>query len=479
MDIYTQAFRVALSFPGEHRDFVEKLAERLAAALPREAIFYDRWYEAHLAVPNLDTLLQDIYRKRADLVVAFFCKEYDKKEWCRLEWRAIRDVLKQRDPCAIMPVRFDDIEIPGIFSIDGYVSVNGRTPEMIADLILRRLNQPVLPPPPKSTKLWRWLTAGLASALALWLFYVQPAFDRRSAEAEGYLSSGQYARAAERYRAVLFWEPWRREARRRRDIAELGQEMTGGNGLDADRAGVIDARLEALREEAGDDPHFWVLDGLRLYHSREIKKAENRYRDAIRRDDKLAEAHFNLGVSLADSSEAEIEFCKARDSFPGSVAYSAACASAALERGDYKKAVERYRTIPAYPLALLEEAKAHWALGDLDKAEARQNAALGQLRKPEIDDQPWNRYPWDFAMDEAGHFLSLRSKDCKRYYAALTLAATRHLRGKPTDIPESGVCGQTIEIRQAIAQDLRRYAMNGTEERGETVQAFMTQVLGQ
>ncbi len=139
MDITTQHFHIALSFPGEHRAFVEKLAERLAVAVPRESIFYDQWYEAELAVPNLDLVLQKIYRHQAELVVVFLCQEYESKEWCKLEWRAVRDVLKQCDPHSIMPVRFDDTEIPGLLSIDGYLDVKGRSPEAIADLILKRL----------------------------------------------------------------------------------------------------------------------------------------------------------------------------------------------------------------------------------------------------------------------------------------------------------------------------------------------------
>src|ERR1039458_2751048 len=47
-------FRVALSFPGEHRGRVEKIAEALAGRLGREAVLYDRWYGAEFNRPNLD-----------------------------------------------------------------------------------------------------------------------------------------------------------------------------------------------------------------------------------------------------------------------------------------------------------------------------------------------------------------------------------------------------------------------------------------
>jgi hypothetical protein len=102
-------------------------------------VFYDAYYEAELARPDMDTYLQEIYHDQAELVVVFLCAEYEKKEWCRLEWRAVRDLLKQKKTAEIMPVRLDDTHIPGLFSIDGYIDAEGREPAEIADLIVQRL----------------------------------------------------------------------------------------------------------------------------------------------------------------------------------------------------------------------------------------------------------------------------------------------------------------------------------------------------
>ncbi len=49
-------FRVALSFPGEKRAFVSQVAERLSQRLGRESVFYDAYYEAELARPDLELL---------------------------------------------------------------------------------------------------------------------------------------------------------------------------------------------------------------------------------------------------------------------------------------------------------------------------------------------------------------------------------------------------------------------------------------
>ncbi|WP_313898014.1 TIR domain-containing protein [Nodosilinea sp. LEGE 07298] len=135
-------FDIALSFPGEHRQFVKTVADTLAAKMGRrERVFYDAYYEAELARPNLDTYLQNIYHKQAELVVVFICTEYEQKEWCGLEWRAVRDLLKQKKSAEIMLVRLNDADISGLFSIDGYVNAEGREPVEVADLIMQRLGQ--------------------------------------------------------------------------------------------------------------------------------------------------------------------------------------------------------------------------------------------------------------------------------------------------------------------------------------------------
>ncbi|MEM9266737.1 MAG: hypothetical protein AAGA46_14550, partial [Cyanobacteria bacterium P01_F01_bin.13] len=132
-------FNVALSFPGEHRTFVAQIADVLAQTLTQEKIFYDFFYEAELARPNLDIYLQNIYHNDADLIVVFICEAYDKKEWCHLEARAIRDLIKKRRDDEVMFVRVDDGDVAGVFSVDGDVDAKGRPAAEIANLICQRL----------------------------------------------------------------------------------------------------------------------------------------------------------------------------------------------------------------------------------------------------------------------------------------------------------------------------------------------------
>lgn len=132
-------FKVALSFPGERREYVRAVATELKRRLPSGTVFYDKDFSAQLARPNLDTLLQRIYLNNSDLVVVFLCADYERKQWCGLEWRAIREIIKNRSDHSVMFMRFDDSAIQGMLSIDGYIDVSQHTPIQAAGLVLERV----------------------------------------------------------------------------------------------------------------------------------------------------------------------------------------------------------------------------------------------------------------------------------------------------------------------------------------------------
>jgi hypothetical protein len=134
-------FAVGLSFPGEVRKRVAAIALHLADSLGRNRVLYDKFHEAEFARPNLDVYLQDLYHDGVMLNVVFLCEAYNQKEWCGLEWRAIRDLIKRRKS-EIMFLRVDDGDVAGVFSIDGYVDIRDRSGEQAAALIIERLQLP-------------------------------------------------------------------------------------------------------------------------------------------------------------------------------------------------------------------------------------------------------------------------------------------------------------------------------------------------
>jgi len=132
-------FRVAFSFAGEKRDFVAKVAAILAKRFGKAAILYDKYHEGEFSRSDLAFYLPDLYEKEADLVVAVFCPDYDKKEWCGLEWSAIFGLLKKRNVEEVMLTRFDRVEGKGLRGLAGYTDLDNRTPEQAAEIIIERL----------------------------------------------------------------------------------------------------------------------------------------------------------------------------------------------------------------------------------------------------------------------------------------------------------------------------------------------------
>nr|CAD31549.1 HYPOTHETICAL PROTEIN [Mesorhizobium japonicum R7A] len=139
VDITQHHFDVGLSFPGEARGLVEQVARELEASLGPNAYFYDNNYVSQLARPSLDTLLQDIYRNRSKLIVVFIGADYQRKDWCGVEFRAIREIIMARDEQRVMYVRVDDGAVDGVFRTDGYVDARRFNPAEIAQFITERL----------------------------------------------------------------------------------------------------------------------------------------------------------------------------------------------------------------------------------------------------------------------------------------------------------------------------------------------------
>ncbi|MGH9144771.1 MAG: S8 family serine peptidase [Vicinamibacterales bacterium] len=132
-------FAVALSYPGERREYVQMVVRELRRTFSRAEIFYDRFHQAELVGPDLDVRLERIYRDDCELIAVFISSEYAAKEWTSLEWRIVRDVMKRRRAEQVIPLRFDETPIPGLLSIDAFVDLKDLDPEFAAALIVERI----------------------------------------------------------------------------------------------------------------------------------------------------------------------------------------------------------------------------------------------------------------------------------------------------------------------------------------------------
>jgi hypothetical protein len=139
VNISNHQFKVALSFSGDYRVYVKQVANELERILGKDSYFFDENYKAQLAMPSMDLILQDIYSNKSDLIVIFFGGSYQKKEWCGIEFSAIREVILRKEKNRIMYVKMDDGKVDGILKIDGYIDARNTTSSEIASCIYERL----------------------------------------------------------------------------------------------------------------------------------------------------------------------------------------------------------------------------------------------------------------------------------------------------------------------------------------------------
>lgn len=140
VDITKHFFDVSFTFAGESRDVVEQVVNELGMIIDMTSIFYDNNYISQLARPSLDTLLQDIYRNRSKLIVVFICEKYQEKKWCGLEFRAIREMIMEKEIDRLMYIRLDAGRVDGVFNTDGYIDGTKFTPQQLANFINERLS---------------------------------------------------------------------------------------------------------------------------------------------------------------------------------------------------------------------------------------------------------------------------------------------------------------------------------------------------
>jgi len=130
-------YDIALSFAGEDRPYVEKVAEILKQ---REInVFYDSFEEANLWGKDLYVYLSDIYQNQAQYTIMFISESYNNKLWTNHERQSMQARAFQESTEYILPARFDNTIVPGLSQTIGYIDLRTTSPEKLADIIQKKL----------------------------------------------------------------------------------------------------------------------------------------------------------------------------------------------------------------------------------------------------------------------------------------------------------------------------------------------------
>jgi hypothetical protein len=132
-------YDVCLSFAGEQRPYVERVAQALRER--GKSVFYDKYEAANLWGRNLVEHLDWVYRESAHYCVLFASAEYAAKNWTTHERRSAQARALEEREVYLLPARFDDTEIPGLLPTVAYIDLRNMSPEQFADVIIEKLQQ--------------------------------------------------------------------------------------------------------------------------------------------------------------------------------------------------------------------------------------------------------------------------------------------------------------------------------------------------
>lgn len=134
-----EIYDIGLSFAGEQREFVEQVAEELKSKGIK--VFYDSFEEIDLWGKDLYQHLNHIYKRKCEYCIIFISEDYAKKLWTKHELKSAQARAFQENKEYILPVRFDNTELPGLNETVGYISTNDKSPQQIAELAVRKVRQ--------------------------------------------------------------------------------------------------------------------------------------------------------------------------------------------------------------------------------------------------------------------------------------------------------------------------------------------------
>lgn len=136
-------YDVVFSFAGAQRDYVERVKNALNKY--DISVFYDKDNSVDLWGKNLYRYLDKLYQK-AQYCVMFISKEYSEHKWTIHESQAAQErAFRSYDSSDfqeyILPVRFDDTQIPGIHITTACMDANKLSPEDLAKNIAKKLEK--------------------------------------------------------------------------------------------------------------------------------------------------------------------------------------------------------------------------------------------------------------------------------------------------------------------------------------------------
>lgn len=141
-------YDIGLSFAGEQREYVRRVADTLTSRGIR--VFFDDYAQETMWGKDLYAHLSEIYEHLCRFCVIFVSKDYAAKVWPTRERQSAQARAMEQNQEYILPARFDDTRVPGLLNTVHYVDLRQTSPSGFCDLIVKKLGKDVrrnyLPP---------------------------------------------------------------------------------------------------------------------------------------------------------------------------------------------------------------------------------------------------------------------------------------------------------------------------------------------
>jgi hypothetical protein len=141
---YEPRYDVALSFAGEQRSYVVHVAEILRDSGIK--VFYDDYEKTALWGKDLYSHLDYVYRTASRFCVVFISEAYARKVWTNHERESAQARALEENQEYVLPVRFDQTDVPGLRPTIGYLDLAEIGPADLAQRIQEKLGpKPIKP----------------------------------------------------------------------------------------------------------------------------------------------------------------------------------------------------------------------------------------------------------------------------------------------------------------------------------------------
>jgi hypothetical protein len=105
-------------------------------------VFYDGFYPDQLWGKDLAVFFDEVFRQKARFCVILVSKDYVTRDWTNHERRsAIARMITSKGEEYILPIKIDDVELPGLQPTIGYLSLKDTPIGKAAELLIAKLSK--------------------------------------------------------------------------------------------------------------------------------------------------------------------------------------------------------------------------------------------------------------------------------------------------------------------------------------------------